>query len=481
MPDAQLSAHRLVDLLQGYLPLPRPAYRSLADAIRGILVDGRITPRTRLPSERDLSDALAVSRTTVTRAYGELVASGWALARRGSGTTLVLRGQERAATSPLMPGEPEAGMVDLTIAAPAAPPGTMDAVERATAQLPARLAEHGYRPTGERMLRECIAARYDERGLATDPDQIIVTPGALAATAVVVRALTGPGDRAVMETPSYANSVQTVRAGGARVVGLPVTAAGWDVDSFEAVLRQTAPRFALLIPDYQNPTGALMSADDRARFGSVLARTRTTGVVDETMVELSLAPDAGTMPPPFAAYHPGVITIGSLSKAFWGGVRVGWIRVPPEQHERFLTARMSLDLSCGMLDQLIGYELLTFREVLLEERRRQLRGSLEALTDSLRTLLPEWEFTVPRGGVTLWVRMPEPVSSAVVLAARSHGLRLAAGGQFGIDQGLQHYLRLPYTATPEAMREGVARLAAAYAQVRHEHRPATAEPAAFIA
>ena len=478
MADAQLSAQRLVDLLADY-PMGRPAYQSLATGIRGILVDGRTTHLTRLPSERELSLALGVSRTTVTRAYGELVESGWATARRGSGTTLMLRGHERVGSRALMPRDDEDGVINLMIAAPPAPAGTMDAVERAVAQLPSRLTGHGYRMAGEPVLREQIAAHYDDRGLPTDPEQIVVTPGALAATAVVVRMLIGRGDRAVMETPSYANSVETLRAGGARVVGLPVSSRGWDADAFEAIIRQTAPRFALLIPDFQNPTGALMDAATRERFGAILARTRTTGIADETMVDLAI--DPVTMPPPLAASNPDVITIGSTSKAFWGGFRIGWLRVPPAARDRVLHARTSLDLGCSIADQLIGYEMFTHRTELLEERRRALSESRDALVSALQEHLPDWEFATPHGGVTLWPRMPEPVSSAVVLAAERHGLLLASGGQFGIDQDLRHYLRLPFTAPAEVLREGVARLARAYGEAVSEPTLVRERAGSFIA
>ena len=478
MPAAQLSARRLVDLLSDY-PSTRPAYRALANAVRGVLVDGRVTHQTRLPSERELSVALGVSRTTVTRAYGELVDSGWATARRGSGTTLVLRGRDHTGGESLIPPDAEDGVINLMIAAPPAPPGTMDAVERAVALLPARLTGHGYRMSGDPLLREQIAAHYDDRGLPTDPEQIIVTPGALAATAVVVRMLIGRGDRAIMETPSYPNSVETLRAGGARVVGLPVSAAGWDAEAFEATIRQTAPRFALLIPDFQNPTGALMDAETRDRFGTVLARTRTIGVADETMADLPI--DPLTMPPPFAASNPDVITIGSISKAFWGGFRIGWLRVPTSLHDRVVQARTSLDLGCSLADQLIAYEMFTHRDTLLGERREALRESRDVLVSELRDRLSDWEFTTPRGGVTLWARMPEPVASAVVLAAERHGLLLASGGQFGVDQDLRHYIRLPFAAPADVLREGVDRLARAYADAIAEPTLVRERAGSFIA
>lgn len=478
MPDGHVSAHRLVGLLADY-PLTRPAYRSLGAAIHSLLVDGRLTHRTRLPSERELSLALGVSRTTVTRAYGELVESGWATARRGSGTTLRLRGREQIGNRHLVVGDEDEDVINLMIAAPPAPAGTMDAIERATAKLPSRLTGHGYRTSGEPMLRERIAAYFENRGLPTDPDQILVTPGALAATAIVVRALIGSGDRAVMETPTYPNSVETLAAGGARVVGLPVGADGWDADGFEAIVRQTAPRLALLIPDFHNPTGVLMDEATRRRFGEILGRTRTIGVADETMVDLAL--DAVDMPPPFAASNPGVITIGSASKAFWGGFRIGWMRVPPNLREQMLHARTSLDLGCSMVDQLVAYELFTHREALVGERLRSLRESRDALVTALREQLPDWEFRTPAGGVTLWVRMPEPVSSAVVLAAERHGVLLASGGQFGVGQDLRHYLRLPFTAPADVLREGVARLALAYEEATADPTRVRERAGAFIA
>lgn len=480
MAPARVPARRLVALLTDQ-PRGRPAYRWLATGIRGLLIDGRLAHDSRLPSERELSGALGVSRTTVTRAYGELAAGGWASARRGSGTTLVVRGQDTAAGGALVPADAEDGPLDLAIAAPPAPPGTMAAIERAVGEVASRLGGHGYRVTGEPALRECIAERYRARGLPTDPDQIVITPGALAATSVLARTLIGPGDRAVMETPSYPNSIATLRANGARVIGLPIDTNGWDVSSFEAVLRQTAPRLALLIPDFQNPTGALMDARTRERVAAVLARTRTTGAADETMVDLWLDVEPGEMPPPLAYWNRDIVTIGGTSKAFWGGVRIGWLRVPDALRDRIMRARASLDLGSSMIDQLVGYELLSKPEQLLDERRAALRESRAALVDALREHLPEWEYVLPHGGVALWVRMPEPVSSALVLAAERHGVRLASGGQFGVDQPLRNYLRLPYTLPADVVREAIERLALAYAEVGEDARPVGADPAAFVA
>ncbi|MDN5854578.1 MAG: PLP-dependent aminotransferase family protein, partial [Actinomycetia bacterium] len=121
------------------------------------------------------------------------------------------------------------------------------------------------------------------------------------------------------------------------------------------------------------------------------------------------------------------------------------------------------------------------REALVGERRRSLLESRDALVAALREHLPDWEFRTPRGGVTLWARMPDPVSSAVVLAAERHGLLLASGGQFGVEQDLRHYLRLPYTAPAEVLREGVTRLALSYDEATADPTRVRERAASFIA
>ena len=126
--DRSIGAKRVATLVGAFDR--SPAYAGLADALVLLIGDGRIPVGTRLPSERELTDQLGVSRTTVTRAYGELVESGWATARRGSGTTLRLRGREQLGNRHLVVGDEQDGVINLMIAAPPAPAGTMDAIER---------------------------------------------------------------------------------------------------------------------------------------------------------------------------------------------------------------------------------------------------------------------------------------------------------------------------------------------------------------
>ena len=158
-PSPTLSAARLATLVDGFDR--SPAYAGLADALRELIGDGRIGYGVRLPSERDLTDALAVSRTTVTRAYALLRETAYAEARRGAGTfTRLPGGRTRALDRALWPSDVGNGVIDLVCAAATAPPGMAARYAEAAAELPAHLGGHGYFPAGMPALQAAIAASY---------------------------------------------------------------------------------------------------------------------------------------------------------------------------------------------------------------------------------------------------------------------------------------------------------------------------------
>ncbi len=458
--ERTISADRVATLLGPALDRS-PAYLALADGLRLLISDGRITVGMRLPSERELTTRLGVSRTTVTRAYRELRERGYLSSRQGSGSLAQLPAARGGRQDNLLrPRDFPGDSIDLTCAASAAPPGVATAYESAMEQLPSYLGGTGYYPSGLPALRQAVAGRYDERGLPTSPDQVVITPGALAGTAIVARALTGAGDRVLVESPTYPNAIATLRRSGARIVGVGVDPDGWDLEGMTTALRQAAPKLAYLIPDFHNPTGALMEEDQRARLGRALTRSRTVAVVDETLVELAM--DDSPMPAPFGTFAADTISIGSASKAFWGGLRIGWLRAPDERLGALISSRLSLDLGAPLLEQLVLTELLGRREELLGVRREQVRGSRTALVGALRDRLPEWTFVEPRGGLALWCQLPLPLSSALTLAAERQHVLLASGASFAPEGGLERFIRLPYTRPAEELDEAVSRLVVAW-------------------
>src|SRR5690349_24692882 len=157
--ERRISASRAAALL-GKAPETSPAYAGIADALRLLISDGRIPPGTRLPSERELTAALAVSRTTVTRAYALLKERGYLASRQGSGSVTQLPVTASAGDMLLNPASGDTDGINLSCAAPMAPPGVMAAYEAALAELPGHLAEYGYFPSGLPALREAIGRRY---------------------------------------------------------------------------------------------------------------------------------------------------------------------------------------------------------------------------------------------------------------------------------------------------------------------------------
>lgn len=461
MATRWISASRVARLL-GDTDWASPAYQDLAERLRLLIVDGRIGHGSRLPSERDLAGELGLSRSTVAAGYAELRDRGYAEARRGSGNYAIAGA---AGSAGLLGTEgPTDGLIEFNRAAPQATPGLLIAYERTVGELPGLLGSTGYEPQGVPALREAIADRFAQRGLPTDPDQILVTSGALSALAVLARCLLSRGDRVLVDAPTYPNAMDAFRQHGARLVAQPVGADGWDPEATELLVRQTSPRLAYLVPEFHNPTGRLMPEPTRAALRDVFRTQRVTMIIDETMVELALD-DPAAMPPPLAAGAADAITVGSASKAFWGGLRVGWIRAPRSLIRPLVQSRVALDLGTAPLEQLVTAGLLRDASTLLELQRERLIEQRDRLIAELAERLPGWTCERPAGGLSLWITLPREVSSRLAGNADRYGLQLTPGGQFFPDGGGERMLRLPYTLPIETLTVAVDRLTELWADV----------------
>ena len=466
-----LSARRLTDLL-GPLGTVRPAYREIADRIRLLAVDGRVADGSRMPSERELAVALGVSRTTTARVYAELRESGLLESRQGSGSTVRLPFGASSASS-LIVTPNDANTIAMTYAAPAGPPGLARAFEAAMAKLPGLLATTGYLPDGLPVLREILAQRYTDGGLPTDPGQIVVTSGAMGAISLVARTLLSPGQRVLVEGLSYPHAYDAFGAAGGRLTALPVGRSPWDTEALAAVLTGARHHAAYLVPDFHNPTASIMTDKQRTAWARLLRRHDVVPVVDESLRELNL--DGVELPPVFAAYDRRAVLIGSSSKAYWGGLRVGWIRAPRELVMPLVQARMMDDLGSSAFDQLVVAELLSEGGQTAAAGRARLRAARDHLVAELARALPDVQAPSPPGGLSLWVTLPERMSSRLTSAAARHGLLLTPGPRFFSRAGTagERHLRLPYNQSHEVLSEAVTRLRLAYDEVLGAAEPAT--------
>jgi DNA-binding transcriptional MocR family regulator len=437
----------------------RPA--GLADGLRALVVDGRLAVRTRVPSERALAAELAISRGSVSRAYDRLREEGYLSSRRGAGSWLTLPGGGEPGAVPPPPGALDAERaLDLTVAAlPAPTPLLAEAAARAAEGLHRHLHAHGYSPFGLPELREALAARFTARGLPTAVEQVLVASGAQHALHLVLSLLTAPGDRVLVDAPTYPRTLSVVRTVRARAVGVPLAADGWDVDTWAAALRAAAPRVALTAPDFHNPTGMTMSAAERADLIDACARAGTMLVADETCAELRL--DGPEMPPPLAGFGDGgsVVAIGTMSKAAWAGLRIGWLRATPGLVAELAARRADLDLASPVLEQLVAVEVLARWDEVLASRRALLRERREALLGALATHAPHWRVRRPAGGLSAWVQLPAPIATRLAAVAAGEGIRVTPGPSFSVDGTFEQHVRLPFTLAPDELDEAVARLA----------------------
>ncbi|MEY9775131.1 PLP-dependent aminotransferase family protein [Arthrobacter sp. MW3 TE3886] len=495
-----------------------PAYRELADVVRLLILDGRVGLDVALPSERSLAAALGISRTTVTAAYALLREQGFLSSGQGSRSRSCIPsqgpghagGHDGALRLSGAPGlaVPE-GILDLAYASlPASGEVVHRAFAAALTELPALLPGFGYDALGVGPLREAIAARYTAAGVPTTAAQILVTSGAQHALNIVLRTLAGrSGTKVLVEHPSYPNALDAIRAAGCRPVPVAMPAAtasgarpsgrsqggrvhsaparsgtgGWDLEAMETALLQQRPAMAYVVPDFHNPTGRLMPDSERRRLVKAAAASGTVLVADETLRELNLDGAAST---PMAAFSPAVVSLGSLSKSHWAGLRTGWIRASEPLIQRFAAARTTLDLGGPVVEQLAAAHLVNAMTEPLPARLAALRENRDALVELMRTHLPGWEPEWPDGGLSVWCRLPAPISTALAVVAPDVGIRLAAGPRFGVGGAFEQYLRLPFTLPPEQLETAVLALRAA--QDRLEAAPQlrrnlSAPPAAAIA
>ncbi|HUF99527.1 MAG TPA: PLP-dependent aminotransferase family protein [Ilumatobacter sp.] len=488
-----ISAQRLVPLVGAFSR--EPAYAGLATAIQLLIGDGRLAPGIKLPSERELTDLLGVSRTTVSAAYAQLRDDGYALARHGSGTFTALPAHiDRALDRALMPGGRlstahvdgtiggafDGTVIDLNCAATSAAAGLANAYARAATEIPGYLSGHGYFPGGLPALQDGVARSFSSRGLPTIAEQIIITPGALSAVAIAAHALCARGDKVLVENPVYPNAANVMRRLGARFLEAPVVAGndeGWDIDALADTIATERPKLAYLVPEFQNPTGHLMTDAQRRALAEAFARGGTTPIIDEAHHALLLDGDA--MPAPFASYAPNAITVGSASKSVWGGLRVGWIRAPLQVVPRLIEARLALDLGVPVFEQLVMTHVLDDFEAIISDQHDRLRVQRDALVDAVTTELPDWSFRVPAGGLCLWCELPRPVATHVVAAAESRGVIVAPGPVFATSGGLNRFIRIPWTRPAEELASAVSILADAWRTTLRQSstdRPAASDP-----
>jgi DNA-binding transcriptional MocR family regulator len=483
LADASVAAGdlaRLVALLGRWSDGSGALYLKLASRLAGLIEQGEIAADERLPPERVLAGELAVSRTTAAAAYEVLRGGGLVERRRGSGTWVLRPSRPRRTAAggfnPMFLALLDAnrGLIDTTCAA-STPSGVLAEVLDDAFAAAARTARvgAGYFPAGLPELREAIAARYSAQGLPTAAEEVVVTSGAQQALSLLAQLLLAPGDVVGVEAPTYPGALDVFVGAGARIRGLRVTRDGVCVDELEELVERAAPRLIYLIPTFQNPTGAVLPPSARRRLLRAI-EPRRVAVIDDQVLS-GLAFDGAPTPGPLASYgQPGsVLSVGSLSKLVWGGLRVGWgglrvgwVRADCATVAQIARLKAVSDLGNDVLSQMVALALFERLDEVLAVRRRQLGECCEELVELLRGSLAEWELDVPQGGQTLWVRLPGCDTRRFAQVALRHGVGVLEESSLRAGDSRGEHLRLPLTLPAELVPEAVARLADAWREYR---------------
>ena len=463
--DRTWEAGEFADLLGDWAAGAAPLYRELADAVARAIRIGDLGVGDRLPAERVLAATLVVSRATVLAAYRELRRLGLAETRRGSGTRVgAVAGPRTARTpDPLLRRfvDPPGDVISLARTGDVPVPRLREAVLAvAEEDLPLLQTGLGYHPRGLPALREAIAVRMSGQGLPTTADQIVVTTGATQALGLVAGLHVRKGATVLAESPNWPGSLDVFREAGARLIGVPLDDEGVRVDRFAEALTRHRPALVYLMPSCHNPTGTTMSPARRRWIGGLAARYGVP-VVEDNAYGTALT---GPPPPPLAAHAPAaaVMTVESLAKPVWGGLRIGWVRAPAATADRLARRKALADLGSSVLDQAVAARLLPELDELTARTGRELRVRLAHVSALLAEHLQEWRWTPPDSGSALWIELPGADAERFAHVALRHGVEVTPGAAAALDEGFAEWIRLPFTYPPHVMTEAVARLSRAW-------------------
>lgn len=449
------------------LRMTKPREGSRVAMVMGTIrqrISGRsLTPGAKLPSVRLLAATLKVSTSTIVDAYERLVAEGAINSRPGSGFYVASQATPLSVVSVgpkleraidpfwISRQSLEANEVDMRPGCGWLPPawlpqaGLRRALRTLSRAGDTTLAEYGS-PLGLPPLRQLIARRMADRGIEASPDQIMLTESGTQAIDLLCRLLLDPGDVVVIDDPCYFNFQALLRAHRARIVSVPYSRSGPDVELFGKVLAEHRPRLYITNSGIHNPTGATLSPVTAHR---VLKLAEQFGL---TIIEDDIFSDFEPMPAPRLAAFDGlerVIHIGSFSKTLSAAARCGFVAARPDWIEGLIDLKIATSFGGSPLSAALVYSALSdggYRKY-LEVLRNRLADARRTVGSRLRALgIEPW--LEPEAGMFLWCRLPGDLDAAeIAQAALARNVILAPGNAFSLSQSARSLLRFNVSQT----------------------------------
>ncbi|BCG94090.1 aminotransferase-like domain-containing protein [Mesorhizobium sp. 131-2-1] len=426
-------------------------------AIRQRIAARSLTPGARLPSIRAFAKSMRVSKSTVVEAYERLAAEGAIRSRPGSGFYAAgpLAPLSLAEIGPRLDREVdplwvsrqslEAGDEVLKPGCGWLPASWMpQAALRRALRSAARaddvtLADYGT-PLGLPPLRQLLARRMAEHGIEASPEQIMLTESGTQAIDLLCRFLIEPGDTVLVDDPCYFNFHALLRAHRAKVVSVPYTPSGPDIDLFAQALAEHRPRLYITNSGIHNPTGAILSPVTAHRL------LKLADQADLTIIEDDIFADFEHSPAPRLAAFDGlahVVHIGSFSKTLSASVRCGFIAAPRDWIEQLTDLKIATTFGGGRLAADLVLTLLkdgSYRKHVEALRVRLARAMAETSTRLKAIGITPW-IDQP-AGLFLWCSLPEGLDAAdMARRALSANVVLAPGNAFSLSQTAGRFLR----------------------------------------
>jgi 2-aminoadipate transaminase len=450
-----------------------PLYRQLYLKIKQLIESRHLAKGDRLPATRELAGQLGLNRTTVSAAYelleseglitghvgrGSFVAEGFAKRTQVNWSDVLDRANQSQAAPSSTPlaSFSSSRPSELLFPLEEFRSSCAEVIQSAEAQTILQLGS----PSGYAPLRRYLLEAARAEGLARDTDDILITSGCQQTVDLLQRTLAGNGETVLLEDPVYLGVRHVFERGGARLIGVPVSDQGLDLEALERILTREHPKLLVVTPNFQNPTGATLPLASRK---ALLRVTQTAGViVVENDIYGPLAYEGDPLAPLKRLDETGdTILLRSFSKLAFPGLRVGWVIGPRPLIEKLTEAKQWSDLHTDQLSQAV---LLRFAESgrLEQHRQRMLTAGRERLHAVLNAcekyLPPGTAFTRPRGGMSLWVRLPGGLDAGELLPrAERAGVTYLPGKYFAVSHPEPSSLRISFAGmTPDQIRSGVA-------------------------
>lgn len=467
----------------------KPIYLQIADHVTALAQSGQLAAGVRLPPSRTLAEQLTVHRSTIVNAYEELKARGVIEARQGSGSTIAAGLQIQKVLPPrnvqyldhpqhlmniMWDTNRAEGMLSLALGAPADELMPVDDFEamRARALRRDRARAYNYEdPAGHEPLRRAIAADLGRHGVLVSPDDVVVTFGAGDALTMSARLFGRTPDPILTEAPAYFSSILNLKRMGYDVMGFKLGAEGPDWEHLTEMLRQTQfaradaptrrPRFVMVNPDHQNPTGLHWAMSERHKFVRLAAELDIQIIEDGAYRDLVYD---GPSLVPLRALDPSILYIGTFSKTLMPGLRIGYVVASGPLREQFISLRRIA--SCGGSGvterALADYLTSGLYEAHLSRVQAEYRIRRDAMCEAMRAYFPsEARWNCPNGGFFMWVTLPHDIPVMDVFRmAMERGIVIAPGTLFYPEEtNPDNALRLSFARyNPDTLRYAVKKI-----------------------